>query len=91
MRQPQHVALSTPTFIIRFLRTLYPFRPVFWPKEPQKPHPDIVVASAARANDRFDASILVLPTSGVGRDCNSTTPYWQGAQIDEFNNFKVWF
>jgi hypothetical protein len=46
-----------PTLIIRILRTLYPFRSVFWPKDPQKPNPDIAVASAASANDRFNAII----------------------------------
>ena len=56
MRQPQHVALSTPTLIIKLLRTLYLFRPAFWPKEPQKLNPDITVASAAGANDRVNAT-----------------------------------
>jgi hypothetical protein len=42
--------------IIRLLRALYPFRPVLWPKDPQKPNPDSV-ASAVSANDRFNAII----------------------------------
>jgi hypothetical protein len=59
-----------PTLIIRLLRTLYPFRAVFWPKDPQKPNSHIAVASEASASDRFNATISKRShgTGGKGAD-----------------------